>query len=235
MGAIDRQAERLFRLVTNLLTAAQVEKREDQMQVATFDFRALAEEVTEGFHEGGSRIRLAVPENLPQLVSDRVRVSEILTNLVDNALKYSADAAPVDIGASVEGETLVFWVQDCGVGIDAEDLGRIFERFYQTDQSSTRRFGGVGLGLHLVAELAGSLGGRVDVESVPGVGSTFTVRLPLWQSVKAPRRPDLPGEGEPRVRRPGGRGRGHVHSSNGEASLAPSPAPSSAGASSWSG
>ena len=181
MAAIDRQAERLFRLVTNLLTAAQVEKREDHAHIASFDVRALVEEVAEGFHEGGARIRLSVPESLPMLVTDRVRVSEILTNLIDNALKYSADEAPVDVGASTSpsGENVTFWVQDCGVGIEPADLNRIFERFYQTDQSSTRRFGGVGLGLHLVAELAASLGGRVEVESVPGVGSTFTVTLPV--------------------------------------------------------
>src|SRR5207237_599240 len=141
-----------------------------------------------------SRIRLAVPQDMPPLVTDRVRVGEILTNLVDNALKYSHEDAPVDLGATVQGETVVFWIQDCGVGIEPGDLGRIFDRFYQTDQSSTRRFGGVGLGLHLVRELAGALGGRVEVESTPGVGSTFTVTLPISAPLRAPRRPDQPAE-----------------------------------------
>src|SRR5919197_11867 len=227
MAAIDRQAERLFRLVTNLLTAAQVEKHEAQIQVSTFDLQALAEEVAEGFHEGGSRIRLAVPEI--QLVTDRVRVGEILTNLIDNALKYSADEAPVDIGAAVRGAQVVFWVQDCGVGIDQRDLGRIFERFYQTDQSSTRRFGGVGLGLHLVTELATTLGGRVEVESAPGVGSTYTVALPLWQPIRPPHRPDVPAEDEPGRRR-GVLRRRRLHrpeepeTSNGQAAPAQTPA-----------
>ena len=196
MAAIDRQAERLFRLVTNLLTAAQVEKQEAQPNVTSFDLRALVEEVAEGFHEGSGRIRLSLPDQLPTMVTDRVRVGEILSNLVDNALKYSDDDAPVDVGASASasGQDVTLWVQDCGVGIEKADLNRIFERFYQTDQSSTRRFGGVGLGLHLVAELATALGGRVEVESVPGVGSTFTVTLPTTIPVKPPPRPDLPPE-----------------------------------------
>ena len=211
-----------------------MEKHEAQTQVSTFDLRALAEEVAEGFHEGGSRIRLAVPEI--QLVSDRIRIGEILTNLVDNALKYSSDGAPVDIGAAVRGDQVVVWVQDCGVGIEQEDLGRIFERFYQTDQSSTRRFGGVGLGLHLVTELAATLGGRVEVESAPGVGSTFTVTLPMWLPIKAPPRPDVPTEDQSGGRR-GIFRRRRLHrpdepgTSNGQAAPAPSPAD----APSWAG
>jgi signal transduction histidine kinase len=236
MAAIDRQAERLFRLVTNLLTAAQVEKHEAQLQVTTFDLGALAEEVAEGFHEGGSRIRLAVPGDLPHLVTDRVRVGEILTNLIDNALKYSPDEAPVDIGATVRDDRVVFWVQDCGVGIETQDLARIFERFYQTDQSSTRRFGGVGLGLHLVAELVNTLGGRVEVESAPGVGSTFTVTLPMWLPIKAPRRPDVPGDEQPKGRRRVFRRR-RLHRPDGsDSSNGQVPAvTSTAGSSTWAG
>jgi len=98
---------------------------------------------------------------------------------VDNALKYSLPETPVEVGARVVDDALTFWVRDRGIGIGSEDLPRIFERFYQSDQSATRTYGGVGLGLHIVRGLVGSMGGAIDVRSEPDVGSTFTVTVPL--------------------------------------------------------
>ena len=180
LSAMERQGDRLFRLVANLLTAAQVENGDSGVETRAFDFSELAEEVQEGFHHNRSRIRLAIPADLPPLHTDRDRAAEILVNLVDNALKYSPADSLVEIGAAASSDgRLRFWVADHGIGIDPADLGLIFDRFYQSDQSSTRRYGGVGLGLHLVKHLAETLGGSVEVESSPGLGSTFTVTLPL--------------------------------------------------------
>ncbi|MDP9340771.1 MAG: HAMP domain-containing histidine kinase [Actinomycetota bacterium] len=181
LAAMERQGDRLFRLVANLLSAAQVENRDTTLDIATFAFGELAEEVREGFHDSAERIRLAISPDLPPIETDRDRVAEILANLVDNSLKYSLAETPVELGATASEGRLRFWVADHGIGIDPVDLDRIFDRFYQTDQSSTRRYGGVGLGLHLVKQLAETLGGTVEVESEPGVGSTFTVTLPLWR------------------------------------------------------
>jgi signal transduction histidine kinase len=190
LGAIERQGDRLLRLVNNLLTTALVENHEASLAITPFELGALAEEVKEGFH-AGDRIQLSLPDDLPQLQSDRVRVGEMMANLVDNALKYSPDEAAVEVGARALDGSVQFWVLDRGVGIAPEDVDRIFDRFYQTDQSITRRFGGVGLGLHLVKELAASLGGKVEVDSAPGAGSTFTVTLPLVAPLQAPTRPDI--------------------------------------------
>jgi signal transduction histidine kinase len=190
LAAIERQGERLLRLVNNLLTTALVENRATTIEVSRFDVGPLLEEVKEGFH-AGSRVELTIPEGIPPLESDRIRLSEILANLVDNALKYSPDEAPVELGARVADHHVQFWVLDRGVGIAPDDVERIFDRFYQTDQSITRRFGGVGLGLHLVRELAASLGGEVRVDSTPGAGSTFTLTMPLRAPIQAPRRPDV--------------------------------------------
>ena len=186
LAAIERQGDRLFRLVGNVLTASQVENRDALRELSTVELRTVAEEVREGFHENAARIRLDVPGDLPPIWSDRVRVGEIMANLLDNALKYSPDASDVELGARTADEGVRFWVLDQGVGISREDLPRIFDRFYQTDQSTTRRVGGLGLGLHLVRELTKTLGGRVDVESAPGQGSRFTVTLPL----RAPDHPE---------------------------------------------
>jgi two-component system phosphate regulon sensor histidine kinase PhoR len=106
-------------------------------------------------------------------------VQDVLVNLVDNALKYSSAPTPVTIGTRVDASSLTFWVRDEGIGIDPVDLPRIFERFYQADQSSTRSYGGVGLGLHIVSGLLETIDGMIDVQSTPGTGTTFTVTVPL--------------------------------------------------------
>jgi signal transduction histidine kinase len=120
-----------------------------------------------------------VPDDLPVLTTDRQVLSRVLQNLVDNALKYSPDGSPCELEARADGDRIVFWVQDYGIGISAEEMPKIFDRFYQVDSSSTRTFRGAGLGLSLVQDLLQHLGGTIEVESAQGVGSRFTVRLPV--------------------------------------------------------
>jgi len=217
LAAIERQAERLFRLITNLLTATQVEHHEDSLDTAPFDFRSLADEIVEAFNDSNGRLQVTVAEGLPEIESDRVMVGEILANLVDNALKYSPDSTPVQIKAAADYGVVRISVRDSGIGVAPDQRERIFDRFYQADQSATRRFGGIGLGLHLVRELAERLGGRVDLDSRPGIGSTFTVTLPVrWPRPAGgngpgpnpprsaggsrPRRPEVPGYRRQRTR-----------------------------------
>jgi signal transduction histidine kinase len=178
LAAVERQADRLHRMVSNLLMASRVEEG-DVLDVSTFDFADLVTEVLETFHGAGKRVVLDISDRLPLVESDRERVITILTNLLDNALKYSPEDSPVELGARADSEGLRFWVEDRGVGITLEDRRHIFDRFYQADQSSTRRFGGVGLGLHLVHSLLEQLDGWISVASEPGKGSAFLVTIPL--------------------------------------------------------
>jgi signal transduction histidine kinase len=189
LGAIERQSGRLFRLITNLLTAAHVEHHGTALEVTSIRLATLVDEVVEGFHESSERLVVQLPPDLPTIYSDPMLVSGILNNLIDNGLKYSSDDAPVVIEASSDGGWMRISVRDSGVGVAPEEHRRIFDRFYQSDQSATRRFGGVGLGLPLVRELARTLGGTVEVESEPGVGSVFTVSLPLRPSQPSATRP----------------------------------------------
>jgi signal transduction histidine kinase len=149
-------------------------------------FEDLVREVVEGVSNEANRIHVSVPDDLPVLHTDRQLLSRVLQNLVDNALKYSPEQAPCELEARAEGDELVFWVQDYGVGISAQELPKIFDRFYQVDSSSTRSFRGAGLGLSLVQDLLDHLGGRIDVVSQPGEGSRFTVRLPIRHPRAAP-------------------------------------------------
>ncbi|HXF37356.1 MAG TPA: HAMP domain-containing sensor histidine kinase [Actinomycetota bacterium] len=186
LGASELQARRLFRLIRNLLAAAGLEHGDRPLERTPVDLAALAASAREEFPEAGDRIRLAVPP-LPAVETDPARLSHALLNLLDNALKYSPDGSPVEVGARIEGEELRLWVRDRGVGIDPELRPRAFEPFVQGDQSSTRRFGGLGLGLHVVRGLVEELGGRVVLSSQPGAGTTVTVALPL--RLPAARRP----------------------------------------------
>ena len=117
-------------------------------------------------------------QNGSAIRTDPDRLHEIVLNLVENALKYSADETPVEVTAGPDGDGFLIAVRDEGIGIDPGDQRAIFERFHQVDQSATRRFGGLGLGLYLADQLCRDLGGSLEVRSAPGQGSTFTVRIP---------------------------------------------------------
>jgi two-component system phosphate regulon sensor histidine kinase PhoR len=110
--------------------------------------------------------------------ADRRGLEQAVLNLLDNAIKYTEPGGRVTLEARLgEGET-VFSVSDTGLGIAAEHLPRIFERFYRVDKNRSREMGGTGLGLAIVKHVAQSQGGRVEVESTPGRGSTFRLVLP---------------------------------------------------------
>jgi signal transduction histidine kinase len=186
LQAIERQSGRLFRLIANVLRESNLEQADMGNAVFMFSFRDLVDEVVADFHDGGKRIVNEIPDDLPPVIADRRRIQDVLVNLIDNALKYSSAPTPVTVGAKGDGSTLTFWVSDRGIGIDPGDLPRIFERFYQVDQSATRSYGGVGLGLHIVSGLLATIEGKIDVQSTPGTGSTFTV------TVASARPEDLP-------------------------------------------
>jgi signal transduction histidine kinase len=105
----------------------------------------------------------------------------VLDNLLGNAFKFTPKGGQVTVRLQRQGENVVLQVSDTGIGIPSDQLRRVFERFYQVDGSATRRFGGIGLGLALVKEIAEAHGGQVTVTSQVGVGTTFTVRLPVQE------------------------------------------------------
>jgi signal transduction histidine kinase len=130
---------------------------------------------------GGRRLDLEeeIPPELPPLSGDSVLLGRVLDNLLSNALKFTPDGGRIAIRLWQEGTEIVLQVADTGIGIPADQLEYIFERFYQVDGSAARRYGGSGLGLALVKEIVGAHGGRVTVESQVGQGSVFAVWLPL--------------------------------------------------------
>jgi two-component system phosphate regulon sensor histidine kinase PhoR len=112
-------------------------------------------------------------------MADRAAMAQAVTNLLDNAIKYSGEARKVMISSSVKDRTLVIAVKDFGIGIKKEEMNKVFERFYRGGDELTRSVKGSGLGLTLVKKIVEAHHGKVHVESEPGQGSTFSIMIPL--------------------------------------------------------
>jgi two-component system, OmpR family, phosphate regulon sensor histidine kinase PhoR len=177
---IGREAERLDALVRDLLDLSRVER--GALAAEPVDLVGLAKEVAESHADRAEerRIRLRT-ELLPgsSVRGDRAQLGLMLSNLVDNALRYTAARGLVRIRLNSIDDKVMLQVADTGEGIPASELPRIFERFYRVDKARARRTGGTGLGLAIVRHVAESHGGTVTVESKVGKGSTFTVTLPV--------------------------------------------------------
>lgn len=124
------------------------------------------------------RLEVALPPDLPQAWADPDRVAQVLVELLDNAVKFGPEAGRIAVCAWSDARRVVFEVADDGQGMNVEVLERLFRPFYQADGSSTRRHGGLGLGLALAHQLATALHGRLEARSTIGKGTTFTFELP---------------------------------------------------------
>jgi signal transduction histidine kinase len=127
--------------------------------------------------EKGVRLTRSAGTDELHFEGDPRRVEQILVNLVSNAIKFTPAGGTVEVGADADGEWTCFVVRDTGIGIEPDQIDRIFEPFVQADQSYTRSYRGVGLGLAISRELARIMGGDIEVRSTPGLGSTFTLRV----------------------------------------------------------
>jgi signal transduction histidine kinase len=187
LSAADAQTKRLLRLITNVLSAAELDDRRRPILLERIDLALMTRDVVHALPGGERRVRASIPPDAAFVVADRSRLSEILTNLLDNALKYSTEDHEIDVEvSSTEKHDIRIAVRDRGIGIPLQDRESIFDRFFQADQSATRTFGGLGLGLHLVKTMVDELGGRVEVNEPPGGGSVFAVTLPQPDAARTP-------------------------------------------------
>ncbi|MGH2704941.1 MAG: ATP-binding protein [Actinomycetota bacterium] len=184
LRTINDQADRLNDLVDDLLSVSRIESRRLHMKLEAFDLEPLARKVLDGMRGkwGDRDIVLEAPTDLSPVHADGARISQVLVNLVDNAVKYSPAGGPVRVCLSETEEDVAVAVEDSGIGIAPEDAARLFEKFNRISTPETRDIGGTGLGLYIVKSIVEAHGGRIFLSSAPGVGSTFTFELP-----KAPR------------------------------------------------
>ncbi len=185
----SRQVKKLSELVSDLLDVARIAGGRLRLEFEEMDLGVLTREVT-GRHEPeaarvGSTLVLEAPESVLG-TWDRLRLEQVITNLVDNAIKYGA-GKPIRIQLETDMGHSILRVKDEGIGIAPENLSRIFERFERA--VSERHYGGLGLGLYITRTIVEAMGGRIQVDSTPGQGATFTVVLPRKPREEAPSNP----------------------------------------------
>jgi signal transduction histidine kinase len=187
LGRIQRASVELMDLITATLDMGRLEAGRDTVTLGPVSVGRLLDEIA---HEVQPLVPPAVRFEYTNGLGDEVvttdggKLKTVVKNLVGNALKFTSDGT-VAVDAHADGDFLVVRVRDTGIGIAPEYLPVIFEMFRQVDGSTTRRYGGVGLGLHIVNRLVTLLGGTVDVESTVGVGSSFTVTIPIGRASRA--------------------------------------------------
>ncbi len=196
IGKIEGNARHLLGLINDVLDLSKVESGKMEAYVEPFDVAEMVHAVvaTVGtlMEKNDNRIELRMPDGLGTMRSDVTRVRQVLLNLLSNAAKFT-ETGTVTLAVEREphpaGDWLRFAVTDTGIGMTEEQLAKLFQRFQQADASTTRQFGGTGLGLSLTKAFATLLGGEILVASVPGQGSTFTVRVPAVLDPAAPPAP----------------------------------------------
>jgi len=181
IGIIERNAERLHDLVEDLLDLSRIESRGLKLTIEPLEVDAVYDQVLSLFSERaakrGTALENEAEDALPRVLADRRALEHVLTNLVDNAVKYCPKGASIRLRALAHEQSVELVVEDNGPGIEARHLPRLFERFYRVDAGRSRDIGGTGLGLSIVKHMVEAMGGNVSVESTPNVGTKFSVVL----------------------------------------------------------
>jgi len=168
-------------LVQDLLTLSQIETGEIKMKFENIDLHKLCAEVVDQFEEKAAdkKIKLKIQGDHPKIIvfADWQRITQVVTNLVSNAINYTPDGGEVTISFDMGKKNVTTYISDTGEGIPPEHLNRIFERFYRVDKSRSREKGGTGLGLAIVKHILEGHNSKADVQSVVGKGSVFSFKL----------------------------------------------------------
>ena len=184
MNDLNHEIDRLTAIVTDLLTLTRMDGKKLELHPESLDLSELAAESVRLLQPTAAKRHQALLTRIQPGVmirGDRSKLGQVIYNLTENALKYTADNGRIAVTLMQKNKSAVLSVQDNGVGIPPEDLPHIFDRFYRVDKARSRETGGTGLGLSIVRQLVELHGGRVTVDSEFGHGSTFTVELPLQQ------------------------------------------------------
>jgi signal transduction histidine kinase/ActR/RegA family two-component response regulator len=197
LSVIHRSGEALLAILNDVLDLSKIEAGKLELEQLEFELADVARGAYSAFtalaNKKGLSFALDIEGARGRYIGDPTRLRQILYNLISNALKFT-EQGEIRVTAARQGEILEFSVKDTGVGIAPESLTKLFAKFDQLDSSTTRRFGGTGLGLAICRELAQLMAGEISVQSEYGLGSTFTLRVPLrWvgeeKAVAAPMTP----------------------------------------------
>lgn len=183
LETIVNESERLARLVDNVLDFSKIEQGKKIYRLRPMRLEDVAESAVRTMRfplaQQGFQLHFSVQPDMPELTADPDAIQQAILNLLTNAMKYSGEAREINLRLAARNGDAVIEVEDHGLGMEFEEQERVFEKFYRAPSHESRLIAGTGLGLTLVAHIAKAHGGRVAVESAPGVGSTFSIMLPL--------------------------------------------------------
>lgn len=179
---------RLTNFINNILDLAKIKAGRLEVKKMPADIKDIAEEIVQLFAplaaKENKKLLVSVQDDMPRVDADPERVKQVITNLLGNALKFTPAGAEITIGAKrVSSHFIEIFVSDTGVGIPRDELGRVFEKFYQVKEGVNKKPKGTGLGLAIVAEIVKLHGGAISADSVVGKGTTFRFTIPVWKGV----------------------------------------------------
>jgi signal transduction histidine kinase len=187
LGRAREKIEGLLDLINDLLDVARIESGHAVQQQVPLQLEAILAGTTRLMRAKaqaqGITLKLLLPPELPEVLADVRGMEEVFTNLIGNAIKYSPEGGEVTVSAEAQGDFLEVRVTDKGIGIEPEEIPKIFEQFYRVKHPKTRHVIGTGLGLPIVKGIVEAHRGWVTVESTPGKGSTFKVVLPTLADI----------------------------------------------------
>ena len=183
LQVIVNESDRMTNIVSDLLTLSRFDAGSYEFHFDTFSFEKSVRDVYNAMAmEAGRRghvFRLNIRDGLPEIRGDRLRLEQVLLNMLSNAMKYTPDGGLVELSAMSLGDTVRASVKDNGIGIPEEDVLRVFERFYRVDKARSRESGGTGLGLSIAEEIILRHGGTMELQSQKDVGTEISITLPL--------------------------------------------------------
>lgn len=178
LDAIWTRSTELTRIVERLLLSSRIEAGRLDLEVGALDVVPLLRERVVSSAAGISRrITYVATEDVPTVICNAEALTTVIDHLLDNAVKYSPSGDAVEVAVSSDDGVVRISVSDRGIGMDAEQAARCFDRFWQAESTDVRRFGGTGIGLYIVQSLVDAMGGSITVDSAPGEGSTFSIHL----------------------------------------------------------
>ncbi|MBF0485717.1 MAG: HAMP domain-containing protein [Candidatus Omnitrophica bacterium] len=179
---IQQNSDRLAHLINDLLDLSKIESGKMDFVLMPVELKGIVSRclgvLEKTFHGKKQQVTVNIPASCPRVMADEARLSQVILNLLDNAVKYTPEGGGIKVTAVLEGKFLRVDVEDTGVGIPEKDIPRIFERFYRVDKARSRDLGGTGLGLSIVKHIVLAHGGEVRVRSQVGAGSTFSFTIP---------------------------------------------------------
>ena len=183
LGIIEKHVDRLEAIIEDLLNLSKIEQESEQDGISLVESRMcdILQNALQVCHVAIADKKIEIETSCTDSIKanvDPTLLEQAIVNLLDNAVKYSADVGTIRLQVSEEKEFVIIAVQDHGCGISKKHLPRLFERFYRVDKARSRQMGGTGLGLAIAKHIAQAHGGDISVESAPGKGSTFSIQLP---------------------------------------------------------